>query len=66
MTLKFVIFEKNGKNLYSKFGNGFTVKSAKEYVQCFGVKIIYAGASNENTMDKIYNTGAEYIDAMHI
>jgi len=61
--LKLVIFEKDGKILYTRFGKGFTVKTAKEYMESFGVKIIYAGASTEKTMDKIYDTGAECIDA---
>jgi hypothetical protein len=68
MTLKFVIFEKDGKNRYAKFGDGFTVKTAKEYIGYFGYRGIYAGASTEKTMDMIYNTGAEYVsgDTMRI
>jgi hypothetical protein len=61
--MKIVIFEKDGKNLYAKFGKGFTVKLAKEFIESFGYKIIFAGAYTEKTMDKIYNTGAEYIRA---
>jgi len=66
MTLKFVIFENGGKKQYCKFGEGFTVKSAKELVQALGYKTVYAGASNEKTMDAIYNSGASSVDFMYL
>jgi EAL domain-containing protein (putative c-di-GMP-specific phosphodiesterase class I) len=64
--MKFVIFEKDGKKLYSKFGEGFTVKSAKEYIQALGYKVVYAGASNEKTMDAIYNNGATFTNGYYL
>ena len=60
--MKFVIFEKDKKNYYTKFGEGFTIKTAKEFISSFGYKVIFAGSSNERTRDMIYNNRALYIN----
>jgi len=65
-SLKFVIFENGEKNQYCKFGDGFTVKSAKEAVEALGYKTIYAGASTEKTMNAIYNNRALWTSFIYL